>query len=68
MASKTITLAQWLDMLPSPRAIYKDCLILDAHLISERYVLLTLKVPQPVGGIYNEIVSVETLIEIEEGK
>lgn len=58
-----MTLSEWLDLLPAKAAKYKDCDIVDWTIISERYVLLTLKLPPPTGGTHEEIVSMDATVE-----
>lgn len=53
-------------MLPSPKGYYKDCLIIDFNRVSERYILLTLQIPLPVGGTHEEMIEMSTLIDVEE--
>lgn len=60
-----MTLSEWLDVLPPRAATYKDCKIDDFTVISERYVLLTLKLPSPTGGTVDEIVSMDASIETQ---
>ena len=50
----------------SSSAFYKDCLILDFYLVSDRYVLLTLQIPLPTGGTHAELAEISTTtIEID---
>lgn len=63
----TMALAEWLEMVPDgTTAYYKDCKILDWAVIGERWCLLTVLIPLPVGGTYKEIVSIETQLELKE--
>lgn len=59
----SMSLREWLDLLPPRRASYKDCEIVDWTIISERYVLLTLKLPHPTDGTHDELVSMDETIE-----
>lgn len=58
-----MTLREWLDLLPAKAAKYKDCEIVDWTSISERYALLTLKLPPTEGGTYEELVSMDETVE-----
>lgn len=60
----SMTLSEWLDLLPAQAAKYKDREIVDWTIISERYVLLTLRIPRPTGGTIDELVSMDETIEI----
>ncbi len=64
----TFTLREYLSSMPQHgwKAYYKDCRIEQVAPISERYALVELQVPQPYGGMIEEIVSVETVIEYRE--
>jgi hypothetical protein len=62
-------LRKWIEEIPrGRRAFHKDCQVVDIDLVSERYALLTLQIPLPVGGEHRELVSVETEIEIRKVK
>lgn len=59
----SMSLREWLDLLPPRAAQYKDCEIVDWTIISERYVLLTLTLPHPTDGTYEELVSMDATVE-----
>lgn len=66
MNRSQIPFVEWWNMLPSPKGYYKDCLIIDFNRVSERYILLTLQIPLPVGGTHEEMIEMSTLIDVEE--
>jgi hypothetical protein len=57
-----MTFTEWWNREPPLTAFFKDCLILDFDVVSERYVLLTLQIPLPVGGTHGELVAIDGLI------
>lgn len=63
--NKNITVAKYLDVEEMKgTAYYKGCKLVETQPIDEKWTLLFLQIPFPVGGTYREIVSNETLLDV----
>jgi hypothetical protein len=63
---RQVPFVEYYGSVPHSSAFYKDCLILDFYLVSDRYVLLTLQIPLPTGGTHAELAEISTTtIEID---
>jgi hypothetical protein len=62
-----MTLREWLEQIPPGRrrAFWKDCKIVDVDPVSERYVLVTVQIPPPVGELHRELASLDSEVEIK---
>lgn len=60
-----MTVLYWMMLNPTRKGYYKECLINDVTLVGERHVMVYVELPQPVGGMWNELVPLDTMIEVE---
>ena len=49
-------------------AYHKDCQVTSCDVISERYALVEVQIPLPVGGYHKEILPLDTIVEIRKSK
>ena len=58
-----MTIREYLEVIPDGPAYYKDCKIVAIDKISERYALIEVQLPLPLGGYLKEIASLDEVVE-----
>lgn len=59
-----MTIRDYLMASDNPNAYYKGCQIIEVFPVDEHYVLLTVRIPLPVGGDHRELVSIDAEVEM----
>lgn len=60
-----MTILHWMMLDPARRGYYKECRIIDVSTIGQLHALISLLLPPPFGGTLDELVPLDTMIEVE---